>query len=285
MKLLFSDAHCHSNPVKGLGARIIAKKFRSSGGWFIALVSLPPYHYGIEGFSIDSYMKAYELVIREAKIIREEGLKTKVIVGFHPAEVDEYFRRGWSLEDIISHAQKIIDKITELHKRGLVDGIGEVGRQHYSTAPARFITSELIMWYALEVARDHDMIVHLHLEQGGYSTVKSIKKYLVDHNIPGNKVLLHHATYNEAYWAEKENLWYSIPAKKKLLEKVLEQKPLHVLTESDFIDDPRRPGVSSYPWNITVLLKELLNKGIVDEEYVYKIEVDNIVNFYSVEPP
>ncbi|MCD6488316.1 MAG: TatD family hydrolase [Desulfurococcales archaeon] len=282
---MYSDAHCHSNPIEGLGAGYIARKFRSMGGWFIALIGLPPHHYGINGDSIEDYLKAYEITISEARKIREEGLKTKVLVGFHPAEVDHYVKKGRNLEEIIEFAEKLFKEITRLHQKGLIDGIGEVGRQHYSTSPPRLVASELIMAKALEIARDYDMIVHLHLEQGGFATVESINLFTKVLGVPKNLVFLHHVGYNEAFWGERQGFWYTVPAKEKTLVKTLGLKPLSMLTESDFIDDPRRPGVSSYPWNIPVIINKLLSQGIIDEDLVYRIEVDNIVKAYNVNPP
>ena len=285
MDLLFSDAHCHSNPILGLGARVIAKKFKNVGGWFIALIGLPPYHYGIEELGVDAHLKAYEMIIKEARRIREIGIKTAVLVGFHPAEIDHYFRAGWDLEKVISLGKKLIDEIARLHDKGIVNGIGEVGRQHYSTAPSRLVASEIITWYALEVARDHDMIVHLHLEQGGYPTIESIRFIIEKMSVSKDKIFFHHLTYNEAIWAEKYGFWYTIPAKKRIYHKVFAEKPLFALTESDYIDDPKRPGVSSYPWDIVSRFKELLEEGVIDEDYIYRIEVDNIVKAYGMEPP
>ncbi len=282
---MYADAHCHTNPVKGLGAKRVARKFRDVGGWFIALIGLPPYHYGIEDAGLEAHLRAYRIVVEEARRVRETGLETCVLVGFHPAEVDELFRRGWSLRDVVELGYRLVDEIARMHKEGLVDGIGEVGRQHYSTAPTRIVASELVMLYALEVARDYGMIVHLHLEQGGFSTVESIKKYLdllgVDYRIP----FLHHVGVEEALWAERHGLWYTIPTKKRTVSSVLKNKPLHVLVESDFIDDPRRPGVSAYPWDIPRVLEEVVSDGVVNVGYLYKVMVDNIVKAYGVKPP
>ncbi len=285
MKLLYSDAHCHSNPVEGLGARRIARRFKKVGGWFIALVGLPPYHYGFSELTIDSYRKALDLVIREANTLRDEGIRTSVFFGFHPAEVDHFFKVGWELERIISFAEEVFKLVTRYHSEGLIDGLGEVGRQHYSTAPARLVASEIILMKAMEVAKDNNLFMHLHLEQGGYVTVESIDRLIKCIGVSREKIFLHHASYNEAVYAEERGFWYTIPAKRRIYEKVLRKTPVHVLTESDFIDDPRRPGVSSYPWDIPARLSELVAAGIVDEEYVYKIEVDNIVRAYDVEAP
>lgn len=284
--LVFADSHCHSNPVYGLGASGIAKKFKEKGGWFIALVSLPPYHYGIGEVSIDAYRRSFDIVLREAKKISEAGIKTRVFLGFHPAEVDEYSKKGLSLEKIVDLAYKVLDLIVALHRSGLVDGIGEVGRQHYSTSPSRFVASELIMIKALELARDNDMLIHLHLEQGGFTTIYSIDRIVQYIGVSRNNVFLHHVGFNESLWANKMGLWHTVPGKYRILKKIFEEKNVgKMMPESDFIDDPRRPGVSSYPWDIVDNQLKLLDEGIVSEEMLYKINVDNIVNAYGVEYP
>ncbi len=285
MNLYYSDAHTHTNPIYGLGAERIAKKFKGVGGWFMALVSLPPYHYGFMESGIEAYRKTIDLLVSEAGKIREAGLKVRVLAGFHPAEVDEYFRRGMKLGDIIELAESVIKLIVGYHRRGLIDGIGEVGRQHYSTAPARLVVSEIILLKAMEAARDNDMIMHLHLEQGGFVTVESIKYFTSFTSINKNRVFLHHVTINEALWAEKYGFNYTVPAKYRSLKRVFEAGLRRVLVESDHIDDPKRPGVSSYPWDIPVRIKQLIDEGIINEETVHRVMVDNIVETYDVTPP
>jgi len=282
---VFADAHCHSNPVSGLGAEKIAEKFKSVGGWFIALVSLPPYHYGFNEASIDAYRKTLELLVREVNVLRRNGLKAVLLAGFHPAEVDEYFKRGMELREVVGLAEKVFDLIVGYHKQGLIDGIGEVGRQHYSTAPPRLVASELILLKAMVIARDYDMFMHLHLEQGGWVTVESINKLSKMLGLRKDRIFLHHVSINEYRWGEKEGFWYTLPAKYKTLKNSLKDKPDKALVESDFIDDPRRPGVSSYPWDIAERITTLLKEGVIDEEYLAKIMVDNIVKAYHVEPP
>ncbi|OYT40466.1 MAG: hydrolase TatD [Desulfurococcales archaeon ex4484_58] len=285
MKLLYADAHCHSNPVKGMGAEEIAKRFRRYNGWFIALVSLPPYHYGFEETGVESYVKTIELMINEADKMKRQGIETIVFIGFHPAEVDEYVKRGLSLKEIIDLAEKVFNIITQYIRKGLVHGIGEVGRQHYSTSPERIVTSEIILMKALEAAKDYDAPVHLHLEQGGWVTVESINKIIDKINIRKDRIFLHHSNYDVGFWSEKYGFWYTIPAKERDLKKTLVEKRKLVLVESDFIDDPRRPGVSSYPWDIALRINKLLEHGVLDRDYIYEVMVDHVVEAYGLEYP
>jgi len=285
LKLLFADAHCHVNPIYGYGAGRIADLFKKKNGWFLALISLPPHYYGLNSFGIEAYEKAFNILIREADEARRAGLKISVLAGFHPAEIDEYVRRGYGLREVYELGVKVLDYVSKLYEKGLVDGIGEVGRQHYSTNPSRLVLSELIMFEALKYARDYGMLVHLHTEQSGFTTAESIAKITDMIGVNKDLVNVHHVDYETSIECERRSLWYSFPIKFKEVSRVLVESRERLLIESDFIDDPRRPGVSAYPWSIAEVIEKLVIDGFVNEESIMRIMVDHIVKFYGVEPP
>jgi len=281
--MIFSDAHLHTNPVKGLGARRVAEKFRREGGWFIALVALPPYHYGIEELSEDSYRKVLEILNKEANTAREHGLKVARLMGFHPAEVDEYYRRGIKGSRLYEFATRVLKLIEDALRNGLLDGIGEVGRQHYGTSVERIVLSEMVMTDALQLSRDYDVVVHLHLEQGGWITAHSINRLIRQLGLKPGKIILHHSNMETAITADELGLAYTIPVK-SFDNRLASMKLRNALIESDFIDDPRRPGVAAYPWEIPKVVKSHLDAGIIGEEYAYRIMVDNISRYYNISP-
>jgi len=285
LDVVFADAHCHSNPVVGLGAEKICKKFKDYGGWFIALIGLSPTHYGLEP-SFENFLKAYRITIEECRKVRSLGMEVSCLVGFHPAEVDKLVnRRGMKLEEVLELAEKLLKSVIKLFKEGLVNGIAEVGRPHYRTEPQFIVTSELIMNKALQYAKDWGLIVHLHLEQGGLITILDIKSRTEYIGTPINKVLLHHVRPGTAEHAIKCNLNISIPGLEPLVKIATSKYPPRYVFESDFIDDPRRPGVVIEPWNLALNQLRVLREGIVNEDYLWKINVDNIINIYGVEPP
>lgn len=282
--MLFSDAHLHSNPVKGLGAERIAKKFRKEGGWFISLVALPPYHYNIVEPGVNSYRKVLEIVRREAAKAREQGLEVTVFVGLHPAEVDNLYKQGLKGEEVFKLAEEVLKLVENAIREGLLNGVGEVGRPHYSTSPERTVLAEAIMMRALVLAKDYDVPVQLHLEQGGFPTAYTIR-FLVDRiGIKPERVLLHHANFETATWADRFELYSTAPVK-QYNDKYITHKLSRYMIESDFLDDPQRPGISAYPWDIPATVKNHLARGLITEEYAYKIMVDNVVKFFGARPP
>lgn len=282
--MLYSDAHLHVNPVKGLGAEKIAKKFKSENGWFIAIVGLPPYHYGFSEPAPDSYRKVLELVNREASRVREQGLEVVRFMGIHPAEVDNYYKLGLRGARLYSLVEEVLKLLEEALKNGVINGIGEVGRPHYTTSSERLLFSEIIMVRALTLARDYGVPVQLHLEQAGFVTAHSIKVLAELSKINLSKVILHHVNLETATWAEELNIPFTAPIK-QFNEKYASQPWRHCMVESDFIDDPSRPGVSAYPWEIPSVIENHLRNGVLSEEQAYRILVDNIVKYLNVKPP
>lgn len=283
--LLFADGHMHSNPITGMGIAKVGRKFIESGGWFAVLVSLPPYHYGFEN-SFEGYIKSIDVLIKECKTAKEVGLKVLCLSGVHPAAIESEVTRDpkhglWVLEKAIA----VIDYAAKLVREGVIDGFGEVGRPHYKAIPEAFVVNNIVTRYALTRARDLGSVVHLHLEQGGELTALDIENLVNDVRIPKGKVILHHVDISTARASQKRGLVFTVPGKYPVLKEAFKSLGPTYMVESDFIDDPKRPGVSSYPWDIVANQLRLLREGIVEEEYIYKLNVDFVAKTYGIEPP
>ncbi len=281
-----ADGHTHTNPVRGMGAAKIMERFKRSGGWFAAIVALSPWAYGIEFSGFESYVEAYDILLRECKAAYDAGIQVACLAGFHPADVDRLVDKyRMKLMDVYELGLKVIDYASQLCVEGVLDGIGEVGRQHYKTYPTRAVVAQMLLEYALEKARDHGCILHLHLEQEGETTIR-----LVD--IPAERlglsseakrrIVFHHSKPSQAVRAYNAGYIATIPGTQHLLPRVLGKiEPVFIL-ESDHIDDPSRPGAVVYPWVMAETVQKLAEKHVVSEEYLYKINVDNVEKLYGV---
>ena len=281
--MLFSDAHLHLNPVKGLGAERVGEKLAREGFWFTGLVGLPPYYYGLNKPSVDSFEKAINILVSQARALREKGIKVKTLAGFHPAEVDEYNRMGLTIREVYELAERVLKLIESKIKEGVIDGIGEVGRQHYGTSYARISVAESVMIRALELARDLNVVVHLHLDQSGWPTCHLLSKVVELIGVKRKLVLVHHANKHSAQPCVEYGLPISAPVKQEIPEII--RLPGLILVESDYIDDNERPGASSYPWDIASVFTRLVKTGVIEEGVASRVLVDNIVDYYGVEPP
>ncbi|RLG80141.1 MAG: hydrolase TatD [Thermoprotei archaeon] len=285
--LTVSDAHAHASTI-GLGAARIASKFKEAGGWFISFVSLPPHYYGLT-HSFEDIRRSIDIHVRQCNEARRAGIRVACIAGIHPAVIDKLVRLlGPSKYDYLRRGiLNIIDYIVRLKVRGLIDGYGEFGRPHYKTLPTSIVFNEMVMFKMLEVLRDYGGVLHLHLEQGGNITVDSINTVSQILKAPKAKVILHHSTAAMAIRADKHHMSSTIVGRKDGLKELVinrKHKPELVLVESDFIDDPKRPGAVMYPWEIANEATSLISEYREAEESLYRIMVDNVSKVYGVDP-
>ncbi len=289
MHIPVADAHGHSNPVRGMGASQIAERFKEAGGWFWALVSLSPWSYGLDFKGFDSYREMAEIVLRECKEAEEAGLRVACIAGFHPADVDRLIDRyRMDPSEVLALGYRVVDYMADLCRQGLLDGIGEVGRQHYKTGVERAVISQLILERALAHARDYGCIVQMHLEHVGKITVDLVEESAKRLGIGGDvksRIVFHHAKPSTGRYAHDAGYQVNIPGVQRLLPHAFRELDPFYMIESDYIDDPSRPGAVVYPWEMAGEMYRLYEKGVVGEEYLYKVNVDNIVKLYRVEPP
>lgn len=251
----------------------------------MALVSLPPHHFDFDD-SFEGHVKAIEVLVRECSLAKEMGLKVKCFAGVHPASIENEIskdpKRGL---EIVEKAIRILDHVAKLISEGLVDGFGEVGRPHYKASPEAFVANHILLHHALELARDLSAPIHLHLEQGGALTAANVERLVEIFKIKRELVIMHHLDLSTAKAAQERGLVFTIPGKRGLLKEAFRSLRPSYMVESDFIDDPKRPGVSAYPWEMVERQRGLLSEGVIDYEYLYKLNVDNVVMVYGVEPP
>jgi len=278
-----ADAHSHINPVRGLGVERVVERFARAGGWFIALVSLSPGHYGFNGYSLDGHLKALKAHVEACRRARRCGVEVACLAGVHPAEVVRLVdrlgaRRGLEL------ALSILDNVARLCEEGLCDGIGEVGRPHFTCSPLGLVASQLVMYRALELARELGVVVHLHLEQGGIVTALDVERTCRLLGV-ADRVLVHHAKGEGLAECAKRGLYASTPAAWNNLVDACRRAGSRFMVESDYLDDPRRPGVVVYPWVLVENVGRLVAEGLWSEEDAYRACVDMVCKLYRVEPP
>ncbi len=281
-----ADAHAHASP-SGLGAFRISEKFSKHGGWFIALVSLPPQHYGLPQ-TLEGAVKAIELHVRQCDEARKAGIKVACIAGVHPAFIDHLIKRSrGDTSNVVSFVRENIMRILAMMiDEGKLQGIGEFGRPHYKSIPESFAANDALLLAALEIVRDHGGVLHLHLEQGGQITVESVETMV---NLLGvqntRSVILHHSSTGMALHACEKGLSTTVVGRGEVLAQAKRLGALCVEAESDYIDDPKRPGVVMYPWEIAKAVSQLLSTDIGFLEFIHKVMIDNISKVYGVEPP
>lgn len=270
-----SDNHLHVNPVKGLGPVEVARRFRKEGGGFCVLVSLLTWSLGFPPCELSSFEKLYQLTVESCQIMNREGVATICMLGIHPAEIQKMIEKGWSLDKIVSFVDECMKMVKKYIDEGRAHGIGEVGRPHWPVSERDWEIHEKVLERCLEHARDMNVPVHLHLERKGLETVESIGRLV---NKIGNRrysVVLHHAEGSIVERAWELGLAPSVPVgKRQDFEIALKCRPVYVV-ESDYLDDPSRPGAVITPWSLAKKVRKL---GV---EMVRKICIENMRIIYG----
>ncbi len=279
MDIFISDNHLHVNPIRGLGPQEVARRFRKEGGKFAVIVSLLTWSLDLEPMKIESFEKLYEITIKSCRIFNSEDVKAICMLGIHPAEIQKMIDDGWSLDKIIDFVYRCLRIIEKHIKNGEAHGIGEVGRPHWNVSERDLKIHEEVLKICLQYAKDLDVPVHLHLDRNGMKTLEYISNIV--HTI-GNRdysVVIHHAEAIIIEEAWNRKLVPSIPVgKRQDFEDALRCRPLYV-PESDYLDDPKRPGAVIPPWSLARKLQKL------DRELIYVICVENMRKIYGDHVP
>lgn len=254
------------------------KDFKKAGGTHFVLCQYP-----MPGLVIreKSYKPVYIETLKMAEEIRAE-IDIGVFVTIAPYPVDylklkENFGRIKSIEIM----KKGIDEAAELCEEKKCIGIGEIGRPHFFVDEEIMKDSNEILRYGMERAADVGVPVILHTESTTSDQCKELVEMGIAAGLSPDKIVKHFAP---ALIKRDENfgLMPSVLARKKNIVEAL-KKGSRFLMETDYIDDPLRPGAVLGPKTIPKLMGNLLNERIISEEQVYEIHVKNPRKTYGID--
>jgi TatD-related deoxyribonuclease len=226
------------------------------------------------------YHSCYQETLRMAEEIRATlGIGVFVVVGPYPVDLlplQEKFGR----ETAVSIMKKGMDEAASLCEEHNAIAIGEIGRPHFPVDPQILIDSNEILRYGMQKARDVDVPVVVHTE----STTPLLCRELADMGkkvgLAPEKIVKHFAP---ALITSEENsgLMPSVLASKKNIVEAL-QKGDRFLMETDYIDDPHRPGAVLGPKTVPKITSSLLTEHLMSEKQAYRIHVENPQNTYRI---
>ncbi len=254
------------------------KKFERAGGTHLILSHLP-YH-DLREWDEKGYEPIYDRTIRLAKRCREEtSVKIFVTLGPYPVDLVE-------LKDKVGleKGEKILKKGMELADEYKQDGkaiaLGEIGRPHFDVSKDVLEASNRIMKFGMELATDGDYPVVLHTESTTPNVCKEIGKMADEVGLSRGKIIKH---YSPPLVEREENhgLFPSILANEDNIEEAI-SKGNRFMLETDYLDDPNRPGAVLGIKNVPKKTFKLHEKGILKEEDIWAIHKKNPEEVYGV---
>lgn len=230
------DHHCHLSPDgEGVAA---AARFRAAGGTHLFLATQ---NYARRPLvSLDDYRTQFDTTVRLARRVREEtGVEVYPVVAPYPIDLIEA-ANSLGLAGALELHRAALDLAGTCVREHLAVALGEVGRPHFPVEAELRTAGDRAFAHALAVARDVDCPVVVHsadLDPEGYRRLAEEARRA---GVPEHHVVKHYARRRAAL-EDRAGIAASYLARRELAREVLPD-PGPWFFETDFLDDPARPG-------------------------------------------
>jgi len=274
-KVPIYDDHIHLDP---RGRNIDAlKEFESAGGTGLTLVTLP--YRDIQVSDAEDIRRSYNVTISMADRAKEmTSLRINTAVGPYPVLILSLAERFG-----IERAEKIMKEgmniASDLIAKGKAEAIGEIGRPHFPVSAEIKEASDRILMYGMELASENCCPVIVHCESGSPELMKELSKMARSSSLDPGMVIKHFSPPlvrdDETY-----GIMPSIPASKSSLREAL-NKGQRFMLETDYIDDPERPGAVMSINTVPKKVLSSLSSGGMSYETAHRIGNDIPVSLFE----
>jgi len=208
------------------------------------------------------------------------NIRAYAVIGPHPAELTEMLKHNISLNSAVRLMLKAIDLAVDILRSSEGIALGEVGRPHYEVPREILVESNKILQYALEKAAEFALPVQIHMETPNEDNLNEISELVDKAGLRRDKVIIHHAppiirTIN------KYGFVPSLVARENYIKIAIKEGGKFLL-ETDYLDDPRRPGAVLSLRTIPKNINKLLRQGIIGPDIIRTICVDIPEQIYGV---
>jgi TatD-related deoxyribonuclease len=230
------DHHCHLSPTgEGIGAAV---RFRASGGTHLFLCtqnyeSSPP-------CTLDGYRTQFDTTLALADRVRTEcGVVVSPVLAPYPIDI-AHVAAEIGLPAAVQLHRAALDLAGEFVREHRAVALGEVGWAHFSVEPEVDAAIQSAFDYAFSVARDVGCPLVVHgpqLDPVGWAQLAERAR---EAGVPEARVIKHY-TRLRLPEADRHGVVPSYLARSETFRAALSDRGPWFL-ETDFLDDPRRPG-------------------------------------------
>ncbi len=271
------DDHMHLDPRGKRGEAL--KEFQRAGGTHAVIVHKP-----YEGASRtrEEHREAMELTLQLAEEASEaSGIPTYVVAAPHPAELTMLLDAGASLDEAAEAYRAGLAVAAELYDEGRTVGLGEIGRPHYPVEDDVLATANTLFQQALALCGERDCAAVLHTEPGDPETFLEWATWADKAGLDRGRVVKH---FSPPITDEANNhgLVPSLVVSRDTLEAALEHSD-RFLMETDYMDDPDRPGAVMGPKLVPRRTRELHEAGLLSETAWKRIHIELPRQVYGID--
>jgi len=277
MRTPIFDNHVHLHP-RGRHVEA-AREFAKAGGTHLVLSHLP--YEAVQVTEGKHFAESYRITLDLAESVRRGvDIGVEVTVGPYPVLLMGLAERH-GLDEAVEIMKTGMDEAQRLVLEGLAIGIGEIGRPHFPVPEDVLAASNEIMAYGMGLAKEAGCPVVLHTESATPESMLEIALMADRVGLPRRKVVKH---YCPPLITQEENsgLFPSVLASRPAITEAL-SKGTRFMMETDFLDDPSRPGAVLAITTVPKRTKALLQSGGMSEEQAYIIHSENPKRVYGIE--
>ncbi|WP_049983068.1 TatD family hydrolase [Halorubrum sp. BV1] len=266
------DNHLHLDPRHGRGIEAV-EEFARLGGTHLLVVNKPSWLLGVEPDEPDDFTPVFEetidVVERATEVLPGRAWP---VLGVHPGLIDRLVDdRGFTPGE----ARDLMQGGLEVASEFVADGAAlalKSGRPHYDVSDAVWTASNGVTRRAFELGAECDCAVQLHTE--ATEDLTDLAAVAAESGMDPERVVKHYAA------GELSGATPSVMSDKDRLERAAESgEPF--LMETDFVDDPDRPGMVLGPKTVPRRVRWLLERGY--DEAVRRAHVETPAAVYGID--
>jgi TatD-related deoxyribonuclease len=266
------DDHLHLDPRHGRGVEA-AKEFARAGGTHLLVVNKPSVHLGVEVETGEDFRAVFEETLETVERASEvlPG-RAWPVLGVHPGLISILTDdRGMEPAD----ARDLMRAGLEVAAEYVADGPAvalKSGRPHYDVSDAVWDASNAVLRRALELGAETGCAVQLHTE--ATADLTDVAEWAEDAGLAPERVVKHYAG------GRLDGVTPSVMSEKDRLAEAVERgEPF--LMETDFVDDPDRPGAVMGPKTVPRRVAWLQEEG--HEDAVRNAHVETPERIYGLD--
>ena len=263
-----TDNHFHLDP-NGQKEEAV-KSFLKAGGTRLVLVHKPysPWK------KIEEFKKQVQTTLKLSEKARETGAKVAVISSPHPVQLIKLLKY-YSPEEASEIYLDAVDFCTTLVNEKVTVGLGELGRPHFEVDQKTWDLCNQVLKESLKRAKEVDASVILHTETGTPEVMADLASISNKANFPKSRLVKHYGGIRSI--ENSHGITVSLLASNENIAFASKNNFSHML-ETDYLDDPKRPGAVLGPKTVPRKSLKSLQEGVISEEQFSKIHTD-IPNF------
>ena len=256
-----TDNHFHLDPD---GRKELAvKDFLNAGGTRLVLVHKP---YKVWK-KIEDFKKQVKTTLALASKAREAGAKVAVVAAPHPVTLVKLLDSN-SFSEVSELYLEAVSHCTQLVDENEIVGLGELGRPHFPVEPNIWQLANEVLSESLSLAKEVDASVVLHTETGTPQVMADLAAIASKVNFPKNRLVKHYGGPGSI--EDSNGLIVSMTTSLTNIRYAANRNSDFML-ETDYLDDPNRPGAVMGPKSVPRKTLRALDEKIITEKQVYEI--------------